>query len=425
VSLFVGFAVFGLRPVSAFSQTVRHHQVAEAQADPLGSAETAIEKQDWAAAESDLKQAVEKNSKDYRAWYDLGFVYSQSNRRADAIEAYRKSVAANPAVFESTLNLGILLAQEHNPDAESFLRGATQLKPASKPEASLERAWLALGKDMEDSKPKEALGAFSQASRLAPKDAEPHLDRAIVLEHLGDLGSAEDEFRAASELDPRSAEALAGLANVYSKTQRWPEAESALRKLAALDAQNGAAHIQLGRVLAAEGKNDEAAAELQAGLKLSPDPTAQRDAAEVYLAAGKYSEAEAQFRDAVRQDPASAEARYGLGRALMQQKKFADAQPELLAAIQRNPKLAEAYGDLAIVASENKDYPLAIRALDARANLLPEIPATYFLRATAYDHLRDREHAVEYYRRFLNVANGKFPDQEWQARHRLQAIEKK
>jgi hypothetical protein len=68
---------------------------------------------------------------------------------------------------------------------------------------------------------------------------------------------------------------------------------------------------------------------------------------------------------------------------------------------------------------------LAIKALDARDKFLPQIPIGYFLRATAYDHLRDYKQASENYHRFLEVANGQFSDQEWQARHRLIAIEPK
>ena len=89
------------------------------------------------------------------------------------------------------------------------------------------------------------------------------------------------------------------------------------------------------------------------------------------------------------------------------------------------PDFGIAYGDLAFAASENKEYPLAIKALDARAKFLPDIPLTLFLRATAYDHLRAYKQAAASYHQFLAAANGKFPEQEWQARHRLIAIEPK
>jgi hypothetical protein len=54
---------------------------------------------------------------------------------------------------------------------------------------------------------------------------------------------------------------------------------------------------------------------------------------------------------------------------------------------------------------------------------LPEIPATYFLRATSYDYLKVTAKAVENYKQFLATDGGKTPNQEWQARHRLIAID--
>jgi hypothetical protein len=39
--------------------------------------------------------------------------------------------------------------------------------------------------------------------------------------------------------------------------------------------------------------------------------------------------------------------------------------------------------------------------------------------------LHDYKQAALDYHQFLNVAQGKFPDQEWQATHRLIAIEPK
>jgi tetratricopeptide (TPR) repeat protein len=109
----------------------------------------------------------------------------------------------------------------------------------------------------------------------------------------------------------------------------------------------------------------------------------------------------------------------------MKLKKFSDAEQEFLATVKFKPDWGAAYGDLAVAANENQNYAMAIRALDARAKFLPEIPVGYFLRATAYDHLRDYHQAAANYHLFLQVANGKYPDQEWQARHRLIAIEPK
>ena len=109
----------------------------------------------------------------------------------------------------------------------------------------------------------------------------------------------------------------------------------------------------------------------------------------------------------------------------MKQRKYPDAQQELLTAVKIKPDFGEAYGDLAMAADENNNYELAIKAADARARFLPEIPVSYFLRASAYDHLRDYKMAAQNYHKFLELAKGQYPDQEWQARHRLIAIEPK
>jgi Tfp pilus assembly protein PilF len=179
-------------------------------------------------------------------------------------------------------------------------------------------------------------------------------------------------------------------------------------------------------VLAAEGKNDAAVAELQAGAKLAPaDVSVQHDLADLYSTVGKNDLAEAAYRRLIAGHPNDAELHRSLGESLLRQKKFPAAQQEFLTAVKLKPDMGDAYGDLAFAASENKDYALTIKALDTRAKFLPEIPLTHFWRASAYDHLKDFKRAAGSYHLFLNTANGKYPDQEWQAKHRLIAIEPK
>ena len=422
-------ALAGLGAAQSTGIAIRHHKVAEEEPSfppELIQAEAAIEKKDYATAELLLNKVVAANSANYQAWFDLGFVYNALGRTNDSVAAYRKSVSAKPEVFESNLNLGLTLAKTGQPDAEQFLRAATKLTPTSRVEEGRERAWVSLGHVLETSKPDEAVEAYRQAAALQPNDPEPHLSAGLLLEKQNRFADAEQEYKQALALDSSSADALTGLANIYMRGHRFTEAEGILRRLVALHSADANAHLQLGRMLAADGQNDNAIVELQSALKLAPsDVEAQRDLAAVYATARKYDQAEAQYRSLLAARPNDAESHLGLGQALLKQKKFSQAQQELLVAIKLKPTLDAAYGDLAIAADENKNYQLTIEALDARAKLVPEIPVTYFLRATAYDHLRLYKPAAENYHRFLEVADGRFPDQEWQARHRLIAIEPK
>jgi len=409
-------------------QTVRHVKVQEGTPPPpeLAQAETAIGKQDYATAEPLLKTAVGHDPQNYVAWFDLGFVEHALGKDPDAITAYRNSVAAKADVFESNLNLGLLLAEDHQPDAVQFLRTATQLTPTANPQEGLFRAWLGLAHALEPTQPEKAIKAYQQAAALAPRDTEPHLSAGILLEKQKQPAQAEEEYKQALAIDPSSPDALTALTNLYMRNHQFAEAEALLRKLVAMKPQDPAAVMQLGRMLAAEGKQDEAIAQLQAAEKLAPqDAGLQRDLADLYFAQKKFALAEAQLRLLLASDSKNAELHELLGRALLEQTKYGAAQQEFLIALRLKPDLGAAYGDLAFAANGSNNYQLVIGALNKRATLLPETAITYFLRATAYDHLRDYKDAAVDYHKFLEAAQGKFPDQEWQARHRLIAIEPK
>jgi tetratricopeptide (TPR) repeat protein len=427
--LIVGLFLSGMLLAQDSGTTVRHHRVVEqnpAFPPELTQAEAAIEKKDYAAAEPLLKKVVETDAANYEAWFDLGFAYNALGKVPESIAAYRKSVAAKPDVFESNLNLGIMLAKTGQPDAEEFLRAATTLKPTANVDEGHSRAWLSLAHVLESSKPDEAVEAYKRVAALEPKDPEPHLAAGALLEKQDHFADAAEEFQAVLAIDPASADALTGLANIYMRGRRFPEAEAVLRKLVALNSSDAAAHLQLGRVMAAAGENGAAIAELLAAQKLAPaDATIPRDLAELYLSAAEYPEAETMYRSLLTANPNSADLHRGLGVVFLKQHKYSDAQQELLIAVKLKPDFGAAYGDLAAAAIENKEYALAIKAADARAKFLPEIPVSYFLRASAYDHLRDYKLAAQNYHKFLEVANGQYPDQEWQARHRLIAIEPK
>lgn len=437
--------------VSALAQThttVRHYKERIDDTPPeIAQAEDAIQKNNFAAAETLLKKAIDKDPKNYQAWFDLGFVLNRLGRSEDAIHAYRQSVAAKPDVFESNLNLGLMLVRANNPDAERFLRAATTLKPTGHTpgdhvEEGQARAWLALAHLLENAKPEDALQAYRKASELTPKDAEPHLSAGLLHERRKEFSDAEAEYKQVLTLDPRTTdphatdphtadpattEAAIGLTNIYMKSNRLGDAEPLLRKLAADRAADAGIHRQLGRVLDAEGKKDEAIAEFQTALKLAPaDSDAQRELADLYSSAGKNDLAETAYRALVATRPKDAELHRGLGQALLRQKKFPEAEQEFLVALRLKRDWPEIYVDLAFAASENQHYDLTVRALNGRALLNSEMPAVcFFLRASAYDHLHENKLAAVDYHHFLEVANGKYPDQEWQATHRLIAIEPK
>jgi tetratricopeptide (TPR) repeat protein len=427
--LILGLCLGGTAFAQSTGQTVRHHRIVEQDSSSppeLTQAESAIEKHDYASAEPLLKKVVAADPSNFQAWFDLGFVYNGMGNAAESISAYRKSVSAKPDVFESNLNLGLMLAKTGQPDAEQFLRAATTLKPTANAEEGRASAWLSLALVLKTTKPDQAIEAYQQAAALEPKDPEPRLSAGSLLEKENRFADAEQEYKRALAIEPGSFDTLTAIASLYLREQRFVDAEQILDKMIAMHPEDLSARLQLGRTLLILEKYDDAIADLLIAQKLDPgNSLVQHDLGHLYMQSKKYDQAEALYRSMVAAEPNNAQLHHYLGVALLRQRKYADAQQELLIAVKLKPDFGEAYGDLAVAADENKAYALAIKAADARAKFLPEIPVSYFLRASAYDHLRDYKMAAQNYHRFLELANGQYPDQEWQARHRLIAIEPK
>src|SRR5208282_4550625 len=200
--------------------TIRHYKERVDDTPPeIAQAEDAIQKNDFANAETLLKKALDKDPNDsqawlYQAWFDLGFVLNHLGRSDESIAAYRKSVAAKPDVIEPPVNLGLMLVRANNLEAEQFLLAATGLKPTAHVEEGQARAWLALAHLLESKRPDDALQAYRKASELTPKDPEPHLSAGLLHERQKEFSDAEAEYKQVMTLDPHSTEAAIGLTNL-------------------------------------------------------------------------------------------------------------------------------------------------------------------------------------------------------------------
>lgn len=388
----------------------------------LKDAEDLLEKQQYQLAEEKLEAIVTRQNDNPQAWFDLGFAQGRLGKTANSITAYRKAVELSPKWFEAQQNLGLALAKSGDlAGAAAALKIAVTLKPTNGGQQALSRAWLSLAQIAEDSQPQEALTAYQKSLELDPTNSEAQIGAARLTDRSGNTAAAEQEYLKLAEAGNQ--ESVERLVTLYIQQKRYADAETWLRKYMAANPGNAAAQTQMGKLLAAEGKTQDAIAALEPAYKASPDPALARELAALYLQAKQYDAASALLAELTAQNPADAQLHLDYGQALVHQHKYPEAQAELLKALQRDPQLVDGYFDLAYSAQQNKNYELTIRVLDARAKLQPETPATYFLRATAYDSLRMYKPAAENYKLFLAAAAGKFPDQEFQARHRLKAIQ--
>jgi len=383
-----------------------------------------MEKKDFAAAEQKLTAMAAANPNDYRAWFDLGYIFSATNRNEKAIDAYRRSIAAQPGVLEPNLNLAVLLLEKGDAEAGRYLRAAEKLKPTPEVKRQIAGAWVTLGEKLEKKDRAGAVDAYQQAAAMSPGNAYPHIALGQLYERGKDDKAAESEYKAAVAADANSRDALALLSNLYMRENRAPEAEATLREFLAKQPQSVNAHLQLGRTLAVQNKHEEAVTEFESVLKQQPDDAdALRALAVSQMKLKQYDKSVTTLKALLEKNPKDPDLHYLMADSLMHAKQFTEAQKEFIATAELKNDWPEPYAGLAFAASEGKNYQLALKALDARAKLTPETAPLFFLRATCYDNLGAKKEASAAYKAFLNVAGGKYPDQEWQAKHRLIAID--
>ena len=396
----------------------------------VADAEAAIAKSDWKTAQAGLDPWVAAHPTDARALFDLGFVADAQNRLDDAAGLYRRAIAANPKSFEAHLSLGLLLARQGKlTEARPELAAATTLDPGVAGPALKARAWRALA-EIDRPQPGTA-GDTTQASndllealKLSPETESDTLLAASLAEQAGQLNDAEAAYRRVLVKYPKSETANAGLAHLLILKKQYPDAEPLLRAALAQRPGDPVLTAQLATVLAAQNK-PEALPLLQKLHAAHPgDPAITRMLAELLAETGDPAGSDQLYAGLLAANPDDPGLLIDHGQNLVRQQKFAEAFGVFNKATEVDPSDADAWSGLAFTASKTGQPSITLHALTMRSKYLPEIPSTYFLWATAYDTLHLKAEAVVYYHHFLDSSAGKFPDQEWQARQRLQALEK-
>jgi predicted O-linked N-acetylglucosamine transferase (SPINDLY family) len=215
----------------------------------------------------------------------------RAGRAAEAQAAYRKVLDLEPGRADVHGHLAILaLEQGAFEEAETLARRATELDPG---QAS---AWNNL--------------ATIQAAR-------------------GDLQAAVALWQRAVDLEPEAADLRANLGKALRGLGKPAEAREHLEKALALAPGNGSAALDLAGILAAEGRGAEAADLL--GRHAGGDPEAWMALGDLQAGAGRFVEAEAAYRTALRVSPRTAEAHLGLANLYLS----ADAPAEAYDAAER------------------------------------------------------------------------------------------
>jgi predicted Zn-dependent protease len=402
--------------------------------DPLlTQANEALEKRDYPTALKLLTTLTEKSPNDPHLLYDLAFTQDAlaetPAQTSTAETTYRRAIAADPAYFDPHLALGLLLARSGKLSlAHAELLQATTLttdNPLLKA-----RAFRALARIDQTTDPATASDELLSALKLSPETPDDILLTGELAEASGDPTAAEAAYRRLLAADPQNSDATAALTHLLLHQQKPDQAETLLTAALAKDPDDPTLNAQLASLYEKQGKPAQAVPLAEKLHAAHPeDPTLTRLLARLYSHNQQYDKAAPLYAALVASSPQDPTLLDDDADVLIHLKQYAEAEALLKRAI-ANPSafptkedLGNAAGHLAFASSANNDPTITLQALTLRATVLGNSPSSLFLEATAHDKLHHTKQATDLYKQFLSVANGQFPDEEWEARHRLITLE--
>lgn len=196
----------------------------------------------------------------------------------------------------------------------------------------------------------------------------------------GNIEKALESLQKVVQQDPQSALAHAALAEAYwrkasaSGDTHWADrAQENAEKAVMLDDQLAVARIRLGEIYAERGRQQDALAELQRALALSPgNPEALGAFADLNVTMGRLKEAEAAYLEATKRRPTDWYAHTNQAVFFLQQARFREAEAALKTAEKLTPDNEIVHRNLAAAYLRQARYPEARAELEKVLKIEPQ-----------------------------------------------------
>jgi len=225
---------------------------------------------------------------------------------------------------------------------------------------------------------------------------------------IGDVESAEREFREVLKVEPQSTSALGGLGLVHLKKQHYSEAIEFFKKALEFDPYNAEARLYLGVTYMDTHSLELAETELRTAVSLFPLNSNARNAlGKVYLDEGRTAEAEEQFRQSVEIEPNIMG--YGsLGLIHWRRGDVRLAEQEWREALRLAPNDSSILNNLGLVCTNQGRYTEAASFFHKAIELKPDDASPHLNLGIAYGKTGQNASAETEFRTALSLSPQKF-----------------
>ncbi len=228
----------------------------------------------YTKAEAAYLRAQSLKTKDSRAIYGLGNLYSDQQRWEEAERAYRTAIEIEPTAPEAHIALSFVLAQpiiggdlsERYAEAEKHARRAIEIDPKN----ALAYDQLGVALELGGKISPETQSAYRKAIELEPTFALAYAHLGRLLRKTGMANESVAAYRSAIKYSTDVPTRIL-VAEVMQSQQKYLESEQLLRLALEDDARHPTALFLLGRALTTRGSYEEAKKVLEKSAEVSPN----------------------------------------------------------------------------------------------------------------------------------------------------------
>lgn len=273
----------------------------------------------WPQAEAVLRQALAVRPDDAEILYQLALLKTEISAFTEAHFFVTSALAANPALFRAHMLLGRIQAETGSPEA--------------------------------------ALGSYDQALRIAPRDAEVHFGRGVVLQRLERLEDALISYDQSLATAPDQAEVWCNHGNTLMALRRFDDALQSFDRGLKHRADVGMLHYNRASALNALGRGAEALDAYERALALEPNNIDFRNnRGNTRFEAGDFAGAITDFQWIIDHDPDNAQGYNGLGMTLHDRGHLDEAEKLYVRALSLAPDFADVHHNLAVARLYKRNF---------------------------------------------------------------------
>jgi tetratricopeptide (TPR) repeat protein len=266
---------------------------------------------------------------------------------------------------------------------------------------------FARGVQLADTNPEEAIEAFRKAIVQNPRLFVAEYNLAVLYEHKGDNGAAEQHYRACLQESSDYAPALGNLINLLVRRGEGRRALEAAQAAVAKNPQRLDLRALKAKALVASGDPRSAISEAKAILREDEKNVgAMMLLANVYFGQGKNELTAHILRQSLKIDPDNPEAHHLLGHALVALDEKAKALQSFQKAIELRRDFPEALNSLAVMLLQTGDVGRALNYLEDAVKIAPTFREAHLNLGNAYRKSGEVAKAKASYERVLELQRG-------------------